>query len=196
MIASSGVMIWVMNDRTTKAPCSPLWRGLGPGNGGREEKRGARGRVVVRCASLTASLSLLIARQGRSARTRDVVGVRACAIRAMRPTARWCPPRGCQNPGGRRPGPCNRPVNTTASSHGDAVSFSRDRHALVARPSASTAPTSGGPDTSCWLADGSRARSHRRAVVVIAPARRVKVRNQPRTVPGGRPSAAAIVRCP
>jgi hypothetical protein len=24
MIASSGVMIWVMNDRTTKAPCSVL----------------------------------------------------------------------------------------------------------------------------------------------------------------------------
>ena len=43
MIASSGVMIWVMNDRTTKAPCSPLWRGLGPGNGGKEEKQGGTG---------------------------------------------------------------------------------------------------------------------------------------------------------
>jgi hypothetical protein len=110
MIASSGVMIWVMNDRTTKAPCSVL---PGPGNGGREEKQGARGRVVVRCASLTASLSLLIARQGRSARTRDVVGVRACAARAMRPTA-----RGHQHPGVSEPWwAASRPVQKARQHH-------------------------------------------------------------------------------
>ena len=110
MLASSGVMIWVMNDRTTKAPRGVL---PGPGNGGKDEKQGAWGRVVVCCAFVTASLSLLIARQGRSARTRDVVGVRACAVRAMRPTA-----RGHQHPGVSEPWwVASRPVQQARQHH-------------------------------------------------------------------------------
>jgi len=61
------------------------------------------------------------------------------------PRARTRPRLGAQNPGGSRGRPCSRPVSATASSHGEAVMLSRNRHALATIPSASTASPSGEP---------------------------------------------------
>ena len=63
-------------------------------------------------------------------------------------------------------------------------------------PSASTASTIGDPGAIAWSAEASSACVQPRALDATGSARRAKVRSQPRTVPGGRRSWAAIVRCP
>jgi hypothetical protein len=69
-----------------------------------------------------------------------------------------------------------------------------DRHALTAMPTASTASASGEPAGRGGISEESIACANSRAERPIVSARRVTARSQPGTVPGGRPSVAAIVR--
>lgn len=180
------MVIWVAYDRTTK----------GGGVGVRHCDRSPTScRLVAASSARVKRRSTLIATIGVAAALdpqpptqldRDEVG----RAEPARPRANG------YRPGGSRGRPCSRPVSATASSHGDARVASCSRHALAAVPSASTASANSDAPAGRCASTASIACAQRLAQLPTASARRENVRSQPRTVAGGRPSRAAIVRCP
>ncbi len=100
--------------------------------------------------------------------------------------------------GGIGGSPCSSPpVMNTANSHGHAPLWPRRRtHARAAVASAWTASPSGEPAGMIAPCSASSACAQRTPEQRKSSARRLAARSHPRTVPGGRPSRAAIVRCP
>jgi hypothetical protein len=99
---------------------------------------------------------------------------------------------------GGHPGANNRPAEiATATSHNDTVDITNRPDAATAATriavTASANPLPAGPGIT---GSGSNARSHTVNTARTASARPANRRNQPRTVPTGRPNALAIGRCP